>query len=205
MRAVTLYWGRPARALPKRSALVAAGVGAVRRARAGTRASPAPAGVPPSSSVVGEHDQELADGEPGLAHPSRPRLGVNDADVSHRYFHTSQCPATSPGSPGGPAVHTGMLLARRRTHGNSGVIVPPGGRRGRRRGIKTTWRFTASCRSVIRIRRLTFHEAAEHHVKTETRTGPHATQAPYSTQVTPCPRAVSQEQQPASSTLVKRT
>ena len=29
---------------------------------------------------------------------------------------------------------------------------------------KTTWRITASCPSVIRIRRLTFHEAAEFHV-----------------------------------------
>jgi len=30
---------------------------------------------------------------------------------------------------------------------------------------KLTWRITASCRSVIRIRRLTYHDAAERHVK----------------------------------------
>ena len=33
-----------------------------------------------------------------------------------------------------------------------------------RRGVRITWRFTASCPSVIRIRRLDFHEAAGFHV-----------------------------------------
>jgi len=40
----------------------------------------------------------------------------------------------------------------------------PGGRRDRR-GTEITWKSAASCPSVIRIRRLTFHDAVEHHIK----------------------------------------
>ena len=49
--------------------------------------------------------------------------------------------------------------------------VPTGGGAAGAAGrTKITWRFTASCPPVIRIRRLTFHDAAEFHIKW--RTGP---------------------------------
>jgi len=56
------------------------------------------------------------------------------------------------------AAHAPALCANPRITGR--LVLAP-----RRRGIKTTWRITASCRSVIRIRRLTFHDAVKRHVK----------------------------------------
>ena len=82
--------------------------------------------------------------------------------------------------------------------------IYPGGRRDHRR-IEITWKFTASCPSVIRIRRLNFHVAVELHVKS----GPGLArrQHRYRTAHKSLPARVpsARSTQPTSSALEKRT